>query len=146
MSILTSRALPAMWILGLLLITSLPSGAQTACSTESVEGAYGFTVSGTNITANVQFAVTGRFLTDGKGHFTGTGTEAAGANTGHTTFKGTYKVQPDCTGSATFLFANGVTAVLDFVLVDDGDEIFIIDADPGAVETGTAKKQSLRRP
>jgi len=133
-----------MLVLGLLLVVPLPAHAQNPCSTESVEGAYGFTVSGTNITANVQFAVTGRFLADGKGHFNGTGTEAVGPNTGHTTFKGTYKVQPDCTGSATFIFANGVTAVLDFVLVEDGDEIFIIDADPGAVETGTAKRQSFR--
>lgn len=118
--------------------------SQPGCSNDLLEGAYGFTVSGINVTVGKQFALTGRFVADGKGHFSGEGTEAAGPDTGHTGFKGQYNIQSDCTGSATFTFANGITALLSFVLVNDGNEIFIIDADSGAVETGMAKRQFFR--
>lgn len=118
--------------------------SQPGCSNGFLEGAYGFTVSGINVTAGAQFALTGRFVADGKGHFSGEGTDAAGPNTGRTTFKGQYNVQSDCTGSATFIFASGTTAILGFVLVNDGNEVFIIDADSGVVETGVAKRQFFR--
>jgi hypothetical protein len=118
--------------------------AQPACSNDLLEGAYGFTVSGINVTAGAQFALTGRFVADGKGHFTGEGTEAAGPKAARIAFKGQYNIEGDCTGSATFGFANGITAILTFVLVNDGNEAFIMDADSGVVETGVAKRQFFR--
>jgi hypothetical protein len=118
--------------------------SQPGCSNDLLESAYGFTVSGINVTSGMQFALTGRFVADGKGHFSGEGTEAAGPKTGHITFKGQYNVQSDCTGSATFTFPDGSAVILSFVLVNDGNEVFIIDADSGAVETGAAKRQFFR--
>ena len=125
--------------------------SQPGCSNDLLEGAYGFAVSGINVTASginvtskALFALTGRFAADGKGHFSGEGTEAAGPKTGRITFKGQYNVQSDCTGSATFTFPDGTAAILSFVLVNDGNEVFIIDADSGAVETGAAKRQFFR--
>jgi hypothetical protein len=63
---------------------------------------------------------------------------------GRTTFTGAYIVNPDCTGSARFLFFNGAEANLDFVITNDGNDVFIIDTDQGTVEFGTAKKQFVR--
>ncbi len=115
--------------------------AQEECSNRSLKGGYGFSVTGTNVELNVQFAITGRFLADGEGHFTGKATQSVAGNVDHTTFQGAYVVNSDCSGTALFQFQSGVNATLDFVLVRHGTEIYIMDADNGTIETGSAKKQ-----
>lgn len=118
--------------------------AQPKCTNSNLVGAFGFNVSGIN-TANggIQFAITGRFEADGKGTFSGTGTQSVAGNISQTPFSGSYTVQADCTGSALFIFANGAEANLTFVLVSNGNEILIIDSGQGTVETGIAKKQFI---
>ena len=133
----TTTWLPA--VFGMLMCSSCLA-AQT-CSTESLKGAYGFSVKGTNVVANVQFAITGRFESDGEGHFAGAGSESVSGSVFHTAFQGTYEINADCTGSAILQFSNNVAAHLEFVLVDDAAEILIIDTDQGTIETGVAKKQ-----
>jgi len=119
--------------------------AQQECSNESLTGAFGFLVSGTNVAANLLFAISGRFVADGKGSFAGTASEStAGQIAEHYPFTGSYTVAPDCTGSAQFVFPSGGSSRLDFVVVSDGDEVIILDVDFGTVESGTAKKQFRR--
>jgi hypothetical protein len=117
------------------------AAAQDECSNKSLKGGYGFNVSGTNVGLNVQFAITGRFLPDGNGHFTGKATQSVAGHVDHTTFDGTYTVNSDCSGTAVFQFQSGIKATLDFILVKNATEIYIIDADNGTIETGSAKKQ-----
>ena len=128
-------------------IATIYANAQTGedCSNESLEGAFGFIVSGTNVAANVSFAISGRFVADGQGSFTGTASESTAGNIAqHYPITGSYTVAADCTGSAEFLFPSGASAHLTFALVSDGNEIIILDVDTGSVEYGSAKKQFQR--
>lgn len=58
------------------------------------------------------------------------------------TNEGTYKVNPDCTGSMRLKVSPlGVTAHADFVIDDDGAELRAIDTDSGSVENRVYRKQ-----
>ena len=95
----------------------------------------------------VLFAINGSFLADGQGTFYGTANESVGGQiVFQAAFKGTYTMRPNCTGTALFAFPNDQFANLEFVLVDDGNEMMILDTDKGTVEFGTAKKQFPRLP
>lgn len=124
-----------------LLAGAIQLQAQDDCSVHSLQGAFGFRVTGINTALQAQFAVTGRFVADGEGSVTGIQLESVNGFQQPTTFHATYQVNPDCTGISVFTFQNGIVAHLFFVLVDDGNEVIIMDADLGTVETGTAKKQ-----
>jgi hypothetical protein len=114
--------------------------AHPTCSDSSLNGSFAFTLTGTNFGAGVSFALVGRFTADGSGLFSGTGTESVSGTIGHVAFKGSYKVDPDCSGSATLTFQGGGNALLDFVIADDGKQVQLIDADEGTLETGFARK------
>jgi hypothetical protein len=145
MSCVLGGARKCMVVLALLSTWSICARAQNTCSNQNMVGAFGFVVSGTNVQFNIQFAIIGRFVADGQGGFTGTATESTGGHIApQIPFKGKYTVRPDCSGFATFAFPGDQNANLEFVLVDDGQELMILDADAGTVEHGTAKKQFPR--
>lgn len=112
------------------------------CSNDSLRGQFGFKITGTNL-ATGPFAFVGRFEADGLGNIIGKGTEAIPQGIFRPPFSAVYTVQPDCTGVAilTFNTENQAQARLDFVIVDDGNEILFLDSDRGVIESGTAKKQ-----
>ena len=121
-----------------------PLRAENACSNKNLQGSFGFNLAGTNVAVG-QFAFVGKFVADGKGQFVGGGTESVAGSIYKTPFDGSYTVNPDCTGSAQLNFPGAPEpANLDFILVADGDEIFIIDSDNGTIEAGTARKQFSR--
>jgi hypothetical protein len=112
------------------------------CSNADLTGSYGFSFNGTNLEMNVRFIIVGRFDADGKGNFKGTDSESVNGKVARGPFTGTYTLNPDCTGSGTLHFEGAnFEAKLDFVLVSDGDEIFLIDIGGGNLESGTAKRQ-----
>jgi hypothetical protein len=114
-----------------------------ACSNESLRGQFGFKITGTNLAIG-PFAFIGRFEADGLGNIIGKGTEAIPQGIFRPPFSAVYTVQPDCTGVAILTFTateNAAQARLDFVIVDDGNEIIFLDSDRGVIESGEAKKQ-----
>jgi hypothetical protein len=119
------------------------AAAEPACDASSLSGGYGFHLTGTNLTREQSrlYAVVGRFEADGQGGFAGTATHSAAGMVARMKFTGTYTINPDCTGTSTMTFANGSTASLDFVLTSDLDELFIIDASHGIVESGSGRRQ-----
>lgn len=118
---------------------------EKVCSNRSLEGSFGFTISGTNAVAG-PFAIVGSFDVDGRGNISGAGTEAIVAVIGpNQAFTGTYNVDTNCKGTALLTFTDsGLQTHLSFVLVDDGKEAMIIVTDRGTVEFGAAKKQFAR--
>jgi hypothetical protein len=78
---------------------------------------------------------------DGNGHIMGTATLSINGNTVPLTETGTYKVNPDCTGTYTVSSAGGSTSAF-FVITDSGDEIQAICTDTGIVLTHIFRKQS----
>lgn len=113
----------------------------TDCSLASLNGSYGFTLSGSYVPAAISYATTGRFVSDGHGSVTGSVVESVNGSISSGTFTATYTVAKDCTGTAVFNFNNGSKSELVFTIVSGGREALLMDTDPGTVETGTAKKQ-----
>jgi hypothetical protein len=120
--------------------------ADEGCSNQSLRGAYGFAIDGQAFGANGQeaaeFADAGRIVFDGHGGLNGTDTESLnGLITTGLTFSGAYSVQAACTGTA--VISGGITANLRFMLVEGGQEVNVIDTDPGLVAAGQISKQQL---
>jgi hypothetical protein len=127
------------------------AGQHRECSDASLRGSFGFTNTGTNIALPPPFAgpiaQIGRQTFDGRGNTDATGTLSANGNIVKVTVQGTYEVNPDCTGSMTlYISPFGATALLDFVIDDDGAEVRAIITDAGAIESIVFKKQFPRGP
>jgi hypothetical protein len=111
------------------------------CSLRTLNGCYGFSFSGT-ILGFGPIAGIGVTNFDGQGHSTTTQTLNINGSGGiHTTVTETYTVNPDCTGSTVITQADGSLTHIDFVIVDHGKELLTLPTDPGAVITGSLKKQ-----
>ena len=117
------------------------------CSNAILQGSFGYTSTGTLLPSFVPppyagpFAEVGRQTFDGKGHTDATGTLSANGNIFmNVVFEGTYKVNPDCTGSMTITSSLG-TSHAEFVIDDEGTELRLIFTDSGVVESRVYKKQ-----
>jgi hypothetical protein len=119
------------------------------CSDSSLRGSFGFTNTGTNLALPPPFAgpiaQIGRQTFDGRGNTDATATLSANGNIFRVTVQGTYSVNPDCTGSMTLSISPlGATALVDFVIDDDGSELRAIITDAGAIESLVFKRQFSR--
>jgi hypothetical protein len=121
---------------GSLLGLAVDSRAQGACSTTSLKGTFGLTCQGTF--GGEPAAEVGIATYDGKGNVSGRSTISVnGAITKGVEFSGTYTLQADCTGSATFLDGSQ----LDLVLDDNRRELRAIATVEGAMYTCLKRKQ-----
>jgi hypothetical protein len=122
-----------------------------ACSNATLNGVFGYTNTG-NITGGPDagpFAGVGRQTFDGRGNTEATATVSVNGNVfSPVTIKGTYFVNPDCTGSLALtisaeneVFPNSVYFVID----EQGTEMRAIQADGGSVVTTIAKKLLPRK-
>ena len=142
-------AFATVFVLGVL---SMAQAAEhRECSNASLRGSFGFTNTGTNLALPPPFAgpiaQIGRQTFDGRGNTDATATLSANGNIVRVTVQGTYAVNPDCTGSMTlYVSPFGATALLDFVIDDDGAELRAIITDAGAIESLVFKKQFPRGP
>jgi hypothetical protein len=115
--------------------------AQAKCSDASLKGSFGVTSTGTIVGVGPLAAV-GVVTFDGEGNHTGFDDISINGTISRGTFSGTYKVNPDCTGSDIENFEGGPTIQRNFVIVDNGREIRFIVTNPGNAVTAVAKKQS----
>jgi hypothetical protein len=121
-----------------------PAHAEDACSDATLSGDFGFSIAGHNLVSWVEFAYVGRFSADGSGSFKGSGVASTDGRISPLIFTGTYKVAPDCTGTASLSFRPGLIIKLEYVLVDGGREAFVLIADTGVVEYGSMKRIGVR--
>ena len=86
------------------------------------------------------YAAVGIVHSDGSGQFTGTSTSSYNGVIVQETFEGSYTVNDDCTGTASFT-GNVVqgTAHRALVILGHGREVQFIATDPGQVITGTLR-------
>jgi hypothetical protein len=118
------------------------------CSNATLHGSFGYTSTGTLLETFVPppfagpFAEVGRQTFDGKGNTEAIVTFSANGNiSSKVTFEGTYKVNPDCTGSMTLSNPSLGAIHADFVIDDEGKELRTISTDSGVVESRVYKKQ-----
>ena len=78
---------------------------------------------------------------DGHGTLTGTGIVSLNGNIFQATYRGTYTVNADCTGTYTVKNSLGFTIHAFFVIADGGNELQIVITDPDTVITCIARKQ-----
>lgn len=124
-----------------------PEGVK-GCSDATLDGSFGYSSTGTLLPSYVPppfagpFAEVGRQTFDGKGKTDATATLSSNGNIQAVTIEGTYKVNPDCTGSlALYVVQFATTIHADFVIDDDGAELRVIGTDSGVVESRVYRKQ-----
>jgi len=131
------------WAATLALALAMPLGAaEKACSDGSLEGAYGFRLTGTNTALNRLFAIVGRISFDGAGALKVNATQSFQGKVMRVPLEGKYTVRADCSGTAKLAAPDGSAVSLDFVIVNGGRGIEFISADDGTVESGSATKLS----
>jgi hypothetical protein len=115
---------------------------EPACTTRSLQGAYGYTVRGTT-PANAQFAAVGRIVFDGRGQVSTVRTLSnGGAVVRNDAGTGTYTLGADCRGSFTIGAVGLGQLQVDFVLSGSGQqELRGIVTNPGFVLTLDGVKQ-----
>jgi hypothetical protein len=114
--------------------------ASHGCDLRDVQGRYSYVVNGTNVGAGLVAAL-GQVTADGQGHLAATDTVSANGLIIRRNITGSYAVNPDCSGTATFTDNFAQTTHLDFVLVGRGAEFQFIQTDPSTVTTGVARRQ-----
>jgi hypothetical protein len=136
-------ALAALAALGLG-IAPIAKAADKGCSNASLKGAFADKDSGwiflSPTAAPVQFAGVNVDTFDGNGGLTITGTSSLAGSVMPGTLKGTYTVNPDCTGTYS-VQAPGLAVHAFFVIDDSGNELQIIITDPGNVILCVARRQ-----
>jgi len=78
---------------------------------------------------------------DGNGNMSGSGMTSVNGDIFPGTFKGTYTVNPDCTGTYTSVTPQGFTVNAFFVIADGGNELHIVITNPGTAITCIARRQ-----
>jgi hypothetical protein len=141
---LTTVALMAI----LSVLVSAPTGqAGERCTTADFGGGWGFSFNGVVVGGPFagSFAAAGQFTADEDGDFSGSDTLSFNGTIIPRSFTGTAVVNANCTGSATLMVTTPVNVFppfhLYFVLDDHTREARFVQADPGAVITGSARKQ-----
>jgi hypothetical protein len=128
-------------LLGLLWLGTPGATAKPSiCSNRSVSGDYGFIVNGTNVGAGLVASV-GQVTADGRGNLVGSDTTSVNGVLLRRTVTGTYTVAPDCSGQLSFTDNFGLTTNLDFVIVDQLEQVNFIQTDASTVTTGVARKE-----
>jgi hypothetical protein len=115
---------------------AVAEGAAT-CTNLGVKHAYSFEATGIVIGIG-QVAVGGRLTLNGTGSITGTETLSLNGsihNSVQTT--GTYKINPDCTGSASITPKGLSTVNMNLVVVNAGKEIMAVETDTNTIVLGT---------
>ncbi len=113
-------------LLGLIATAS----AQNQCSMVSLLGDWGYTETGTIIlpTGPVLLAIVGRVTSDAGSNLSGTQTSSLGGQMSQETMRGTFTLDPDCSGVMTVSIYNESgtllrTATLNFVVDDHAREL-----------------------
>ncbi len=117
----------------LILSVATASFAQSEgfCSNNSIAGSWGTTMTGTQILPSgaVAFASVNRSTYDNAGNLWGVQTRVSNGTVSRVTFRGTYTLNPDCTGTKTVRSYDSSenlinTATLDIVFVGNSEEFF----------------------
>ena len=113
--------------------------ADKGCTNASLKGTFSHVGTGF-ITGVGPLAGAGTDTFDGNGGITGTASLSINGTIVSLTETGTYKVNPDCTGTYTVSSAGGSTTAF-FVIDDGGNEVKGVCTDPGIVITHIFRRQ-----
>ncbi|HVO93510.1 MAG TPA: hypothetical protein VMT22_11750 [Terriglobales bacterium] len=126
-------------------IAPMAKAADKGCSNATLRGTFsdrdsGWIYAAPPPAAPIPFAGVNVDTFDGNGNVTFTGTGSVGGNVSAGSSTGTYKVNPDCTGTYTAT-GGGMTIHASFVISDNGNQLDIVITDPGTVILCVARRQ-----
>jgi len=125
-------------------IAPAANAADKECSNATLKGTFAHNASGfvTSPPPAVPLASVSTITFDGNGALSETGIISLNGNIVPATGTGTYTVNADCTGTfAVQIPPLGITGHTFFVIDDSGNELQIIETDPGTVATAVARRQ-----
>jgi hypothetical protein len=131
------------------LVPAVHAQAPTAgkrCSARTLKGPYGIKYDGSTAAGDRYASVT-LITFDGEGQFDGHDVFSLNGTFIRRTFSGPYTVNADCTGSLVFIsFTTNPPheARGEFVIVDGGQEFFLIDVEAGVIATAVGKRVAAR--
>ena len=142
---MTSRVFfrPALLALAaaLALLTIQPLYGAQHCSNASLQGNYGYLVSG--IAGGNPVTIMGQLSADGNGDITGYQSASYnGSIQDLLTLTGSYKISSKCSGSATLAAQGGTTATYNLTVLASG-KVQLVAADSGTVQSGFALPQGV---
>lgn len=110
-----------------------------ACSNATLQGNYGFVLSGVN-NAPALTATVGQITADGSGGLTGSETVSNyGVIASNVSITGSYALNKNCTGTATITPAGGSASNYSLVVIET--QIQMVETDNGFTESGYAQAQ-----
>jgi hypothetical protein len=128
-----SQLFVAILVVGLVL-SALPS---RACSDTTIQGSWGFLLTGANGTKLT--AIVGQITADGKGGLTGSETISLnGVISSNVALTGTYSIKTACTGTATITPSGFPAAKYNLTVVSTGTQIEMVGTSTGTIESGYA--------
>jgi hypothetical protein len=117
------------------LMSALPN---TACSNATLQGGYGFVLTGVNSSSTLA-AIVGEITADGNGNLTGSETISNdGVISSNVALTGTYSIKSTCTGTAKISPSGFPTAKYNLTIVSTAKQIEMVDTDTGTTESGYA--------
>jgi hypothetical protein len=126
-------------------IAPTAQAADEGCSNATLLGTFAYRITGFITAPPAEagpFASVGTQTFDGNGGTTATAWVSQNGNIVPVTIKGTYTVNPDCTGSFTLQISPlGLTTHTFFAIDNSAAEFQAIQTDPGVIVTGIAKRQ-----
>ena len=123
-----------------------PAEAGSKCTVATLKGNYvyaqdGFNIAGDTAAQRTPFAQIGREIFDGKGNMTGTASASLNGTVVHSTYAGTYAVNPDCSGTVTFTDNLSQTFHYDIFIKDGGREFVFVQTDAGVVTAAYERRK-----
>lgn len=128
----------------LLLGFSTTMRAQDSCDATSFKGAYGLSLKGFVYDARGTMyilAAAGRVVADGAGAITGVDTISYDGTIVKRKFTGAYTVNADCSGTLVLNADDTSMTNADFVIVNDGKEVSLVQTDANFIMSGELKLQ-----
>jgi hypothetical protein len=118
----------------------LEGGESFQCTNRKVSGTYTYRLEGT-LAGVGPVAVIGTFTQSNDGLFIGRHHAISfnGQIALNIPYRGTFSVDPDCTGSGAFTDVTGLKVTFRYVVMDRGREIHFLNTDAGNVLHGVAK-------
>lgn len=112
---------------------------KTTCTNAGIKNTFGFR--GGGYTSSLEpYAYAGQVKVDGLGGITGSESASFGGTIESFSLTGTYSVNSNCTGSATFTGSTGTVAHTNFVIVNGGQSIMQIQTDANTILTNFVQK------
>jgi hypothetical protein len=120
----------------------LKPGAQPTFDLASLAGSYGWnSVAFVNSSTSQPASGAGLMIFDGHGEIHGYYSGNYLGTPIQQTYKGTYLVNADGGGRLEFTQNNGAVLTFDLFIVSGGNEIFLVNTQPGILQTVDVKKQ-----